>query len=45
VVKKIEIFVPDPVYERLERIERKYRVSKQDVLLRMLVKTIEEFER
>jgi len=45
VVREIKIFVPDPIFERLEAIERRYRITKQDIILRTLVKVIEEFER
>ena len=44
-VKKLELYVPDEVYKRLREIEEKYKISMQDLILRTLLKVIEEFER
>ena len=44
VVKEIRLVVPDRVYERLTKIARETKVSVQDLMLRAIVKTLEEFE-
>jgi len=43
--KEIRIVVPDPVWERIQRICRRYLISEQDLILRTLVKVLEEFEK
>jgi len=43
-VKEMKIYVPEEVLKRIERIEQKYRISRQDLILRALIKVIEEFE-
>jgi len=44
-VRKIEVYIPDPVYERIRKITKKYGITLQDLLIRTLVKVIEEFEK
>jgi len=42
-VRKIEIIVPSRLFELLEQCERKSGVRKEDLLMRALIKVIEEF--
>ena len=42
--KKLEIVIPSTVWEKLEMIERKTGIRKEDIIMRAIVKTIEEFE-
>jgi len=42
--RRIEIVIPDALYERLERAERRAGIRKEDIFTRALVKAIEEFE-
>jgi len=42
--RKLEIVVPARIWERLERVEAKTGIKKEDILMRALVKVIEEFE-
>lgn len=44
-VKELKLYVPDEVYKRIEKIENELGISKQDLILRALVKVIEEFEK
>jgi len=44
-VVKIEVYLPDKVYERLKKIEKEQGVKMQDILIRAIVKVIEEFEK
>jgi len=41
--RKLEIIIPAKLWDRLERIEKKAGVRKEDLLMRALVKVIEEF--
>jgi len=41
----LKLHIPEQIMQRLREIEEKYRIPLQDVLLRALLKTIEEFER
>jgi hypothetical protein len=41
--RKLEIVIPAKVWELLERVEQKAGVRKEDVLMRAVVKVIEEF--
>jgi hypothetical protein len=41
--KKIEIVVPGRLFELLEQCERKSGARKEDLLMRALIKVIEEF--
>jgi len=43
-VKKLELLLPDELVDRLHAIEKKYKVSLQDLILRTLVKVLEEME-
>lgn len=43
-LKKMEIMIPETIYLRLEKIEQKKGIRKEDILMRTLVKVIEEFE-
>ena len=43
-VKEIRIYVPDEVYRRLKKIEFENKITIQDLLLRAIIKVIEEFE-
>jgi len=42
--RKLEIVVPSRIWERLERVEAKTGIKKEDVLMRAVIKVIEEFE-
>ena len=44
-VKEIRIFVPDEIYKRMEKISNELKISLQDLILRTLVKVLEEFEK
>jgi len=41
--RKLEIIIPARVWERLEKIEKKTGIRKEDLLMRALIKVIEEF--
>jgi len=43
-VRKLEIVVPARIWDRLVKVEEKTGISKEDLLMRALVKVIEEFE-
>jgi len=43
-VRKLEIVVPSRVWDRLVKVEEETGISKEDLLMRALVKVIEEFE-
>lgn len=42
--RRLDIVIPASVWERLEKIERATGVRKEDLIMRALVKVIEEFE-
>ena len=42
--RKLEIVIPSRIWERLEKIEKKAGVRKEDILMRAVIKVIEEFE-
>jgi len=44
-VKELKIYLPDELYARMMSIEKKHKITIQDILLRTIVKTIEEFEK
>jgi hypothetical protein len=41
--RKLEIVVPSRIWELLEKCEQKAGVKKEDILMRAVVKVIEEF--
>jgi len=41
--RKLEIVIPSRIWEKLERCEQKTGISKTDLIMRSLVKTLEEF--
>jgi hypothetical protein len=41
--RKLEIIIPPKIWEQLENIERKKGIRKEDILMRAVVKVIEEF--
>jgi len=41
-IRELRILVPKKVYDKLEDLEKRLNVRKEDVILRALVKTIEE---
>lgn len=41
---KLEIVVPEKIWRKLDEIEKKKGVTKEDLLMRTIVKVIEEFE-
>jgi hypothetical protein len=41
--RKLEIVVPSRLWERLERCEQRAGVRKEDLLMRALIKVLEEF--
>jgi len=43
-VNRLEIVIPSRIWERLEKIEKKAGIRKEDILMRALIKVIEEFE-
>lgn len=42
-VRKLEIVVPSRLWDMLEKCEQKSGVRKEDLLMRALIKVIEEF--
>jgi hypothetical protein len=42
-VRKLEVVVPSRVYELLEKCEQKSGVKKEDLLMRAVIKVLEEF--
>jgi len=40
----LEIVVPARIWERLIRVEEKTGISKEDIIMRSIVRVIEEFE-
>lgn len=42
-VRRLEVVVPGRIWEMLEEIERAQGIRKEDILMRALVKVIEEF--
>jgi len=42
--KVLQIVVPARLYERLVRCSKKSGISKEDLIMRALIKVIEEFE-
>jgi len=42
--RKLEIIIPNKVWQKLDNIEKKQGIKKEDLLMRALVKVIEEFE-
>jgi len=42
--RKLEIIVPSRIWEKLDEIEKKKGIAKEDILMRAVVKVIEEFE-
>jgi len=43
-VRKLEIVIPAQIWDRLDKVEKKTGITKEDLLMRALVKVIEEFE-
>jgi len=43
-VRRLEIVIPNQIWDKLEKVERKTGITKEDLLMRALVKVIEEFE-
>jgi hypothetical protein len=41
--RKLEIVVPSRIWELLEKCEQKSGIKKEDLLMRSLIKVIEEF--
>jgi hypothetical protein len=41
--RKLEIAVPSRIWELLEKCEQKTGIKKEDILMRAVVKVIEEF--
>ncbi len=42
--REIKLVLPEPIYKRIMDICRELRVTPQDILLRAIVKTLDEFE-
>jgi len=42
--RRLEILIPAKLYEELEVIEKKSGIRKEDILMRALIKVIEEFK-
>jgi len=43
--REIRIIIPDKIYERIMKICRELHISTQDILMRAIVKTLEDFEK
>jgi len=41
-VREIKILIPAPIWDKLEVIERKIGMTKEDLIMRAIVKIIEE---
>jgi len=41
--RKLEIIVPSRIWDKLERCEQKSGIKKEDLLMRSLIKVLEEF--
>jgi hypothetical protein len=41
---KLEVIIPSRIWEQLEKIEQKAGIRKEDVLMRAVIKVIEEFQ-
>ncbi len=41
-VKEIRLLVPRKIYDKLEEIEKRLGVSKEDIVLRAIMKVLEE---
>ena len=41
-MKELRILIPDKIWEKLEIVEKKYGVSKETVVMRAIVKVLEE---
>lgn len=41
-VKEIKLLVPKKIYDKLEELEKRLGVSKEDIVLRAIMKVIEE---
>jgi len=42
---KIEVVVPKKIADKLEEVAKKNNVTKEDLIIRALVKVLEEFEK
>lgn len=42
---RVELVVPAKIWERLRKIENKTGIKKEDLIMRALIRVIEEFER
>lgn len=42
-MSEIRVRLPPKVYTLLEKIEKEYRIRKEDLILRGIIKTLEEF--
>jgi len=42
--RKLEIVVPSRIWERLERVEAKTGIRKTDLIMRAIIRVLEEFE-
>ncbi|MEM2612288.1 MAG: hypothetical protein QW332_06100 [Thermoproteota archaeon] len=44
-VKSLTVTIPSTIWERLDKIEKEQGIKKEDILMRAVVKVIEEFEK
>jgi len=42
--RKLEVIIPNKIWEKLDKVEKKQGIKKEDLLMRALIKVIEEFE-
>jgi len=42
-LKEIRIIVPDNLYEKLVKAERRYKIRKEDLVLRALIKVLDTY--
>jgi len=42
--KRLEVIIPVTIWDRLDKIEKVKGIRKEDILMRALIKVIEEFE-
>ena len=42
-MKELRILIPDRLWRRLEIIEQRYKMRKEDIITRVLIRTVEEY--
>ena len=42
-LREVRILVPDKLYNLLEKIEKEHGIRKEDLILRVLIRTVESY--